>query len=184
MGPNLRLNAALVKIDGRHVQETLDRLESVWSETVPGLPFEVKFLDEEIDGVYQQQVQWIQITTYAASIAVLTACIGILGLASLSALRRTKEFGVRKALGATAVHVYALMSTEFLKLLVAANLIAWPVSFYLVRDWLNRFAYRIDVGVMPFLVSMLVTFVLVLAAISYQAYRAGRTDPVVALRAE
>ena len=117
-------------------------------------------------------------------LAIAVGCLGLFGLASFSAERRTKEIGVRKVLGASAPAIAGLLSREFTKGVVAANLVAWPAAYFASKQWLEGFAYRVPVGIVPFVVSAALALAIALLTVSYQAVRAALTDPVRSLRYE
>ncbi len=117
-------------------------------------------------------------------LAIAVGCLGLFGLAAYSAERRTKEIGVRKVLGASAPAIAGLLSREFAKWVVAANLIAWPAAYLGMRQWLQNFAYRVPVGIAPFVLSATLALVIALITVSYQAVRSAVSDPVTSLRYE
>jgi putative ABC transport system permease protein len=123
------------------------------------------------------------ITTFSG-LAIFLACLGLLGLVAYAAERRTKEIGVRKVLGASVGGMMALLSKDLLQLVLIANLIAWPIVYYAANHWLQAFAYRIDIGILPFLLSTTLTVIIALATVSYQAHKAARANPIDALRNE
>ena len=175
---------ALVRIGPGQTLSAVDAIGSTWKRLFPDLPFRFSFLDDDIQAVYRAEQQWERVLTYVAGLAVFVACLGLFGLASFSAEQRTREIGVRKTLGASVTNVVLLLSREFTALVVAANLIAWPVTYWFLRDWLQHYHYRIDLGVGVFLLSGMVALVVAWLTVSSQAVRAGRTNPVEALRYE
>ena len=112
----------------------------------PDQPFEYQFMDEAIDAQYRTEEQWAQATTFASWLAIFIACLGLLGLTSLSMTKRTKEVGIRKILGATIPGLLNLLTREFLLLVGIANVIAWPIAYFALNRWLEGFPYRIEIG--------------------------------------
>ena len=121
---------------------------------------------------------------FFSSLAVAVGCLGLFGLASFSAERRVKEIGVRKVLGASAPAIAGLLSREFVKWVAVANIVAWPAAYFAARQWLQGFAYRVPIGVAPFVLSAALALAIALLTVSYQAVRAALADPVKALRYE
>ena len=173
-----------LRIGTDDIQETLAAVEAAFTRLFPGNVFRYAFADESFDEQYRQDERFATLFAFFAGLAVAIAGLGLLGLAAFAAQQRTKEIGVRKVLGASVADVVALLSRDFLKLVVAAVVVASPVAYFLMRRWLETFAYRIELGVAPFLVAGTVALVLALATVSTQALRAASADPVKALRYE
>jgi len=175
----------LVRISSPNgVPGTLDAMRQKWQEVVPGFPFEVSFLDEHIDRQYRSDEQWQQIVEYAAMFAIFVACLGAFGLTTLAVTRRTKEIGIRKALGASVSSIVGLLSREFLFLVAVSNVIAWPVAWYAMGRWLRDFAYRIELGPGVFLLGSVLALLMVILTVGFQAVRSAMANPVDALRHE
>ena len=119
-----------------------------------------------------------------ALLAILVACLGLFGLAAFTAEQRTKEIGVRKVLGASVKSIVLLLSKEFATLVLVANLIAWPVAYFVIGDWLQNFAYRVDVAWWVFLLAGVTALLIALGTVGYQALRAALSNPIEALRYE
>ena len=141
-------------------------------------------MDEALEGMYQRERRFGEITGIFSLLAVFVACLGLLALASFTAQQRTREIGIRKALGASAPSVVMLLSEEFLKLVLVANLIAWPLAYYGLDDWLQSFEYRVSLDPMAFMLSGILTLLIALATVSFQAVKAALINPVEALRDE
>jgi putative ABC transport system permease protein len=186
----LHLDAAMsidliwVKISPEVIPATLALLEDTWRKVAPETPFAYAFLDEVNDRQYQAEERWSAIVSYAAGFAIIIACLGLFGLAALMAIRRTKEIGIRKTLGATVTGIVGLLSKDFVKLVLIANLVAWPVAYYAMNKWLQNFAYRIKIGLESFLLAAALAAVIAMFTISFQAIKAALTNPVEALRYE
>ena len=174
----------LVRIRPERIPETLDFMAEKWQSIAGDAPFDYVFLDENFDRLYREEERWGTIVQYASFFALFVACLGVLGLTSLAITRRTKEIGIRKVLGASNHHIVALLSREFVILILIANLIAWPIAHYGVEHWLRDFAYRIDAGMGLFLLGGLLVFLTALLTIGVQALKAAQRNPVHALRYE
>ena len=162
----------------------LDRLQRSWEAAVPNVPFDYSFLDDDLAQQYEADRRWAQILGYGAGFAILIACLGLFGLAALTVTARTKEVGIRKALGATAGGITVLLSKDFARLVVVALVLAAPVAYFAVQRWLGTFAYHIDLGAGVFLLAGGLALAVALLTVSYQALRAALADPVQALRYE
>lgn len=173
-----------VRISPDHRAETLRSLESAWRQTLPSKPFDYFFLDDEFDRYYRAEQRLAQLVGFFALMAVFVACLGLLGLASFTAERRTREIGIRKVLGSSVGEVVLLLSRELTLLVVVANLIAWPVAYLLMKDWLQGFPYRTDIHISNFILGGLVALVIAWLTVSYQALKAALVDPAEALRYE
>ena len=174
----------LIRVRPENIPGTLAFLEEKWQEVAPDLPFRYSFLGEEVDRQYRKEERWSRIVQYSALFAVFIACLGAFGLTALAVARRTKEIGIRKALGATVPNILSLLSREFLVLVAVASVIACPVAYYAMERWLQDFAYRIDPGVGTFVLGGVLMLAVVLLAVGSQAMRAARANPVDALRYE
>jgi putative ABC transport system permease protein len=173
-----------VRIRPENIAGTLAFLEQTWNRISPAWPFEYSFLDEDLDALYKADLKVGQVFGVFAFLAIFIACLGLFGLAAYTAEQRTKEIGIRKALGATVNGIIGLLSKEFLQLVLVANLIAWPVAFFAMRKWLEDFAYHIEIGMTTFLLAASVALIIAFLTISYQAIRAALANPVEALRYE
>ena len=173
-----------LKIHPNNVSETLAFLEKTWKQFVPDRPFVYGFLDEQYANRYRKVMILRQAFTAFSLLAIFVACMGLLGLISYAAQRRTKEIGARKVLGATVGQLVYLLSKDFLKLVGIANLIAWPVAYVAMQRWLDGFVYRIDMGPGFFVVSGILALSIAMGTVSYQAIKAAQANPVDALRTE
>ncbi len=172
------------RIRPEEIAGALAALEQTWNRLSPAWPFEYSFLDESLDALYRADEKVGQVFGSFAAIAVAIACLGLLGLAAFTAERRTKEIGIRKVLGASVSGVVALLSKEFLQLVLLANLIAWPVAYFATKKWLEEFAYRIDLGLTAFLLAAATALLIAFVTVSLQAIKAAMTNPIEALRYE
>jgi putative ABC transport system permease protein len=179
-----RTNRISIKIRGGNISETLAFVRKTWERFAPEYPFEFSFFDEIFDRAYRVERRLGTMFSAFAGLAVLIACLGLLGLASFTAEQKTKEIAIRKVLGASSSGIVVLLSREFLKWVVAANLVAWPIGYFALRTWLQNFAYRIDLTISMFLGSALAAFFIAAAVISVQTYRAAAANPAESMRYE
>ena len=171
-------------VRGENIPATLAFLRKTWEKFAPEYPFEYAFFDEVFDRAYRVERRLGTVFSVFAGLAVLIACLGLIGLASFTAEQKTKEVGIRRVLGASSAGIMALFSKEFIKWVFLANLIAWPVGYYAMRTWLKNFAYRINLTVPMFLGSALAALAIAAAVISLQTYRAASANPADSLRNE
>jgi ABC-type antimicrobial peptide transport system permease subunit len=160
------------------------RVKKIWEHAFPNYVYEYRFLDDKIASFYKQENQLADLYKIFAAIAIFLSCLGLYGLASFMAVQRIKEVGIRKVLGATAGNIVYLFSKEFIILIVVAFAIATPLAWYYMHQWLQDYAYRIDIGWWIFAAGGLAAIVIALATISFQAIKAARANPVTSLRSE
>jgi putative ABC transport system permease protein len=172
------------KIKPDDVSKTLRDLRKKWAEIAPDQPFDYFFLDESFDLQYRADEKLGLIFSNFTLLAILVACLGLFGLASFTAEQRTKEIGIRKALGATVSSIVILLIKEFTKWVLLANIIAWPIAYVAMNHWLQNFAYRIKIGLGTFILAGVLALVIALVTVGYQAIKAARANPVEALRYE
>ena len=173
-----------IRIRPENMQETLAFIESKLAEYDPEHPFEYTFLDEGFAQLYRTEQRMGKIVGVFTLLAIFVACLGLLGLISFAAERRTKEIGIRKVLGASVPQIVSMLSKEFLVLLLIATLIAWPVAWYAMDKWLQNFAYRIELDVWTFILAGVLALVIAAVIVSFQAVKAATANPVEALRYE
>jgi len=181
---NLYRTYISVRIQPQDVSVTLKYIEQTWNKFIPYKPFEYFFFDDDYDQLYNAEQRISVLFTIFSSLAILIACLGLFGLASFTAERRTKEIGVRKALGASVPNIVFLLSREFTRWVIIANVIAWPLAYYFMNQWLQGFAYRIDINLITFVLASLITLLIALLTVSYQSIRAATINPVDAIRYE
>jgi len=173
-----------LKLRAGAIPAAVDHLRGVWGELFPGNPLEFGFLDDEFDQTYRREQDFSSLTRGFTFLAIFIACLGLFGLASYTVEQRTKEIGIRKVLGAGVGGLVVLLSKTYLKLVLLANVIAWPAAYFLMRRWLQDFVYRIDLSVGVFLLSMAAAALIALLTVSFHSIRAAGSDPVRALRYE
>jgi len=167
-----------------HLKETLSFVEKKWTDLKLGPIFSYTFLDENFDRLYASEEKTSKIFTTFTFLALFLSCLGIFSLSSFVAARRTKEIGIRKVLGATVPKILGLISGEFIWLVMAANIISWPVAYFVMRSWLGNFAYRIDLTWRIFVIATFIGLLIALATVSYQSLKAALANPVDSLRYE
>ncbi|MCK4749569.1 MAG: FtsX-like permease family protein, partial [Bacteroidales bacterium] len=177
-------NYVSVRFAGSDLEKVVGILEKSWEEQVESIPFEYEFLDEHYEGIYQNEKQTRSLLIIFAMIAFFISCLGLFGLASFMAERRTKEIGIRKTNGATTRNILGILSLDFTKWVLLANVIAWPLTWWAMKKWLESFAYRIDIPYWVFVVAGILAFIIALATVSFHAIRASRQNPSMSLRYE
>lgn len=177
-------NTFSIRIQDGDISETLAFIESRWDEMFPEKVFEATFLDETIGNSYQSDARFGEIISYFAFLAILISCFGLYGLVTYTAIQKTKEIGIRKVLGASINHILFLLSKEFIILIGIAGLIAFPIIYYGLQQWLDNFAFTIDIGISILLAPWVLVLAIALLTLSYQALKAAFSDPVKALRYE
>ena len=173
-----------IRVHSDDLRGTIASLERIWREFAGSEYFNCTFLDQNLARMYEAEDKIGTITTVFSILAIFIACLGLFGLAAFVTEQRIKEIGIRKVLGASVIEIVLLLSKEFTKWVILANLIAWPVAFYVMNNWLQDFAYRIDIGWLVFVVSGLIALIIALATVSYQAVKAAISNPVESLRYE
>ena len=179
-----RMNRVSIKIRGGDIPAALAYVRDTWKRFEPDYPFEYAFFDDIFDRAYRVERRLGTMFSVFAGLAVLIACLGLLGLAAFTAEQKTKEIGIRKVLGASTSGVIALLSRDFMRWVVLANVIAWPIGYFAMRSWLSNFAYRINLTVPMFLGAALAAFLIAAAVISLQTYRAAAANPAESMRYE
>jgi putative ABC transport system permease protein len=178
------LNMVAMKVRPDNIPETLANIEQVWQKMESGRPFDYSFLDETFDRLYRTEQRLGKIFTYFTLVAIFIAGLGLFGLASFTVDQRTKEIGIRKILGASVPNVILLLSKEFTRWVILANVIAWPLAYYVMNKWLQSFAYRIDIHIWIFLASGIVALLISILTVSSKAVKAAIANPVNSLRYE
>lgn len=173
-----------VKLKAGNPAPALAAMQKAWTGVVTDLPFKYSFLDESLDNFYKAERKWSSIMAWAGGISIFLACLGLFGLAALAAVNRTKEIGIRKVLGASVPGIIALLSKDFLKLIIISLLIATPIAWYFMHKWLQDFAYRIHIGWWVFIIAGIAAVMTALITISFQAIKAAVANPVKSLRTE
>ncbi len=173
-----------VRFKTRDVKSVLSFVRSEWKKFVPGKPFEYYFLNEDINQLYDAEQKTGQVFTAFSVLAIFIACLGLFGLAAFTAERRTKEIGIRKTLGSSIGGIVFLLSKEFTKWVLIANVIAWPVAYYFMTNWLKDFAYRIEITPWTFVLSGILALLIAELTVGFHAMKAATANPVESLRYE
>jgi len=184
MKPDYPWGNVFVKITDKNKSEALNRIQKEFKALFPFIPYQYKFKDAEIAEQYDKEAKWKQIVTFGAILTIFISCIGLFGLASLSAERRKKEIGIRKVLGASVEGIVRKLSTDFVKLVIISGVIATPIAWWAMHKWLENYPYRIAINTWIFLFAAILVFFIALATVSYQAIKAAIANPVNSLRSE
>ncbi|MBN1273947.1 MAG: ABC transporter permease [Candidatus Aminicenantes bacterium] len=174
----------IIRINPRHPGETLKRLSAKWEELHPNHAFEFQYLDALLSSLYGNEERLSDIFASFSVFAIFIACLGLFGMASFAAEQRTKEIGIRKVLGATVPGVLVLLAKDFLKLIVAANIIAWPLAYFGMNKWIQHFAYKAGISVWIFVFTGMTAMGIALATVSYQSLKAAFLNPADAIKYE
>jgi putative ABC transport system permease protein len=173
-----------VRIAAGDPSNALQAMHNEWKKLAPNTPFEYSFVDEKFDNFYKAERRWSLIVGWAGGISVFLACLGLFGLAALAVVNRTKEIGIRKVLGASAIQIARLLTQHFVRLIVIALVIAAPIAWYFMNNWLQSYAYRIHIGWWVFAVAGIFAVFIAVATVSVQAIKAAVVNPVKSLRTE
>ncbi len=175
-----------VKIRMEGLNETIRFIEQAWNRIFPEAPFDYFFLDQVLEQRYRTEASMKQLFAYFSALAVFIGCLGLLGLASYAAERRSKEIGIRKVLGASSSQIVMLLSKEFTQWVILANVFAWPVAYFAMRSWLGRFAYRISLNAHLgfFVLAGTIALAIAMLTVAFQAIKAALSDPVKTLKYE
>ena len=182
--PNYPGGYAMIKIDAGRMAEGLSAIEEAWHEVNPDWAFEYFFVEDTFARLHEAEERFARIFVSFAVLAVIIACLGLVGLSSFTAERRTKEIGVRKVLGASAPSLIALLSGEYFRLVIVAIVVAWPVAYLAMNAWLEGFAYRVDLSWTTFILAGVLSMAIALLTVGLQAARAAAANPVESLRIE
>jgi putative ABC transport system permease protein len=177
-------NDLSIKITGNQVTQGIEHIEKVWKEFLPKRPFSYQFVSEDYRRLYEEDQKQSQLFTMFSGLAIFIACLGLFGLATFNTLQRVKEIGVRKVLGASVPSILGLLSKEIVILILVANLIAWPLAWYFMDQWLDSFAYHVDMNLGIYILSAIAAIVLALITVSSQTIKAALTNPSSTLRYE
>jgi putative ABC transport system permease protein len=177
-------NYMLVKINGENIPATLEYMEETIQELAPASLFTFTFMDEKLSMLYESENRMSNMFKAFAALAIFISCLGLFGLSSYSAQLHVKEIGVRKVLGASVANIMALMSKNFIVWILVANVIALPLAWLMMQQWLADFAYRIHIGIFSFTITIFLSIAVAFITVSYQALKAAYADPVDSLKYE
>jgi putative ABC transport system permease protein len=173
-----------VRIDGTNPSETLNYIEKTWNSFMEQQPIHMTFLEDDLATLYSNEEKIAKVFSIFSILAIFIASLGLLGLASFSAAQRTKEVGIRKAMGASISSVLVTLSREFVWLILIATLVAWPVGYFFMKEWLQDYPDRVTLDPMVFVISTLLAFVIASVTVLLRVYQAASTNPVYSLRYE
>jgi len=173
-----------VRISNENINQTISSIEAKWKEFVPEEPFKFNFLDQTLNDQYQAEQNSSKVFTVFAGLAIIIACVGLFGLSAYTAGLRTKEIGVRKVMGASVFGVVFMLSKDFTKLILIAFVLAIPVAYYGMDQWLQGFYFRTGIDVFTFMIAGLSTLLISWLTVSYQSIKAAIVNPVQSLRSE
>jgi putative ABC transport system permease protein len=174
----------VLDVHANNFQKSIGEIENIWKSVNAETPFEYSFLDEDIRKQYEEDKRVSQVITSFTIIAMIISCLGLYGLSAYMAERRFKEIGVRKVMGASVNEIMAMMSSEFIRLVLVAFAIAVPLSLYAINKWLDNFAYKTSVGVSIFIIAGVSALLIAIITVSFQSFKAASVNPVNSLRTE
>ena len=177
-------DTAVIKISGADLAGTIAHIRNAWGEISPNAPFSYTFMDETVGRLYAAEARLGRILKVFVGLAVFLSCLGLFGLSAYVAAQKTKEIGIRKVLGAKSSEIVALLSKDFSRWVLLANLFAWPAAYFITQRWLQGFAYRIRLGAGPFLLASASALAVALVTTSFQAVKAAAANPAAAIRHE
>lgn len=176
------LNYVLVRVAGDDVNTTISQIETVWNKSAEGRPFDLNFLDQSLNDLYQGEKNFLKVFVVFSIITVIIACLGALGLVSYTVNQLTKQIGIRKALGSSSWGILKLVNSSYAKLMLISFFLAIPLSYKFVTNWLDTFAYRIEIGVFPFVQAAFVLLIIGVLTTSYQSIKAASINPAKTLK--
>jgi len=179
-----RIKYITAKLKPGSTAQTLSNIENTWKTMMPGKPFNFRFLDETLNAKYQNEKQIGVVFSIFSSLSIFIACIGLFALSSYMVLKRTKEIGIRKVLGASITHIVLLFSLEYIKMMLWAFILAVPIAYYFMNEWLQQFAYHIEIQGWVFIVPAIFLGILISSTISSQSIKAALSNPIDSLRSE
>ncbi|MCB2200761.1 ABC transporter permease [bacterium] len=178
------VQSVLIRLAGDDIAGTLRRLEAAWPDLAPEYGFDVDFVDDQVDGMYREEQRWSTIVRLASFFTIVIAALGLLGLATLEVTQRTKEIGIRKALGAESGHIVLLLTRQITLLVLAGTVVAWPFAWFTMQRWLENFAYRVELSPLLLFAATLIAVAVAWLTVGVLAWRAANNNPVLSLRHE
>jgi putative ABC transport system permease protein len=173
-----------LKLNSNEYSTALSEIKTTWEQAFPNSPFEYFFLDDYFNAQYLSEQKFARIFSLFASLAILIACLGLFGLASYMTIQRTKEIGIRKVLGASMIHIITLLSRDFLLLIAASSIITLPVVYFIMKNWLQNYAYQMDIHWWILALPILMVFLVALFTVTLQTVKTALDNPVKSLRSE
>ena len=172
----------MARLEAGREKETIDRLTTFYQSYNPGFTFDFQFMDEEYRKMYAAEQRVSSLSKYFAGFAILISCLGLFGLAAFTAERRTKEIGIRKALGSSSFNILLLISSDFTKMVLIAIGIALPFSYWIIQNWLEKFAFRIDLKIWFFALAGFLALLVAWLTVGSQAIKAATLNPAKCLK--
>ncbi len=172
------------KVNAGNIPATISALQKNWNALMPGAPFEYKFMDETLANLYKSELQLKKASYTATILALIIVLLGVVGLISLSIQKRTKEIGIRKVLGSSVANIITLFIKEFLIVILIGGLVACPLAYIIMHNWLQNYAYRINITAAPFIISIICLGLITALLICVQTIKAAIANPVKSLRTE
>lgn len=173
-----------LKVHGEQIEQTIDKLTDKWSNIYPDYPLTVYFMDQTIEQFYKSERQASKLASTATGIAILISCLGLFGLISFTIVQKSKELGIRKVLGASILQIGAILSKEFVMLIIAAFVISTPISYYIIDQWMEDFAYKTEISWWIYILGGVVSVIIALASIGVKVWKASGANPIDSLRYE
>jgi putative ABC transport system permease protein len=174
----------MIRIKGTQQKETIAQIQKMYESYNPGFPFTFNYLDEAYQKQYETETRVSVLAGYFSALAIIISCLGLFGLVAFTAQKRQKEIGIRKVIGASVNNITVMLTKDFLKLVIIAVIIAFPLSWWAMSQWLQGFAYRIDIGAGVFFIAIISVVIITLLTVSFQAIKAAIANPVKSLRSE
>jgi len=179
-----RCRYMFVRVRSRHNDDVIKHIEKIFKKYAPRFPFDHRFMNERLNELYTWERQTGQTISYFAVLTIIIACVGLFGLSSYTAEQRTKEIGIRKAMGASVQEIVTMLVMEFARCIVIANIFAWPIAYFVMNDWLEDYAFKISLSLWPFVWAAILALAIGVLTVIYQALKAAEMNPVDALRYE
>ena len=179
-----RCRFMFVRIRSQHNDDVIKHIEKIFKKYAPRFPFDYRFMNERLNALYTWERQTGQTISYFAVLTIIIACVGLFGLSSYTAEQRTKEIGIRKAVGASVLEIVTMLVMEFVRCIVIANIFAWPIAYFVMNDWLEDYAFKISLSLWPFVWAAILALAIGVLTVIYQALKAAEMNPVDALRYE
>jgi putative ABC transport system permease protein len=184
LASNTNFNYLIVHAKTANMDKVLSMLSDKWKKYCSDEPFDYSFLDQDFQRNYNAEVKTMSIVSIFTGISIFISCLGLFGLAVFTAQQRTKEIGIRKVLGASVLNITTMLSKDFVRLVLIAIVIASPLAYYFMHEWLNDFAYRTNINVWVFMLAAAVAIAFAVITVSIQAVRSAMVNPVESLRTE
>jgi len=182
--PNRGMNWINIRIASSHIPETIRSIEKIWKQFEPNREFRTTFLDQNLRESYQAEERFLSVFGIFSGLAIFIAGLGLFGLASFTTTQRTKEISIRKVMGASVANISVLLTTDFLKLVFAANIIAWPLAYFAMNNWLENFPYQTGINPSIYLISAIISAIIAFITVIFQSVKAAMVNPVDSLKSE